>query len=586
MAATTNKTQLSGEQKQSILSQLSPKMDAQGVNKAIAIYDANSGRVTALNPSVISSINPTILYDPEKGENRPQVFQEGRTDWYDPFITIPRLYEVRNYLPRPDKSTNMYLFGIDGTVQNLVGQMEAIVKGDGTRITIYNKNLKSENKKYTRTARNWVRVAGGKGRSFDSYVLPWVIKDNYCTGMVGFAKYIGQDDDDMVEKGQLALPRMDPRLYAMKTHDTRLWRQMVIFPIKQGEIPDKKEQFQKWNPTYRGVYSPISSAGLVDFKDPITLPNNTYYTCELFQGHAPLSTILSEMISTVEMRYFRNKAFEKVAFPPILIKVARNKTRDADDTKYLEKLSAASTLGAELRNGDSIAYEGEEYDADGNILGKGWEIDALDLKSKTLDFNSAFQLIDSQKAYGLRMSMSMLTPHGMGGERHTLSAGANSVQNVLNTAKAIRSIMRDFLIDVLTDVIYLAHNVKLDYEQIDVQFSETREQDAAGFSNIVFGAYDRNLIDEEEARAHLLRVGMRLEFKERDDLLEEMMEKQMAMQGMGMEGMEGMEGMGMEGMEEGAPEGEEEGGEEEEMEPPTSAYEGREEVLKRMRGEE
>lgn len=530
------------KEKTNIVSQVKETMERRGIKSAIVRYSQDEGRVLTLEDA--------LTYDADKGKNYPQSTFDVRHDPYSPFLVIPRLAELRNWIVFPTKSTNIALYNGDGVVQNLIDQFIGMVRGDGTTITIYDEDLKGEDELYTNFAREWSRKAGGKNRSLDSYVIPWWVIDNMTTGYSVFAKYFGREDDMMVEPGDMALVHLDPRLYAPVGHDTRLWRKIVMYPIKQSQMPDSRTGFDKWVPSMRGPYAPYSSSGMVDWTKPIELPYNTYYDCMLWLGKAPLSTIVSEMISTIELRFYRNKAFEKTAFPIILIRVARHSERDQNDAKFLDKLQSASSMGAEFRNGESIAIEGKEYDGDGQVISEGWEVQVLDVKTPTMDFTNAFRLIDEQKAYGLRMSMALLTTTGLEGQKHSLTGGANVMESVSIPVKAVRSQIRDIIQNILNDLIFLHFDDELDINRIDVQFGESRERDVAGFSGMLFQAFDRNIVSMEETRQNLRRVGLPLEFKSEDELLDEMSERMQAQQGMeGMEGMEeGMEGAeGMEG---------------------------------------
>jgi len=514
---------LSPEEAESIIRQVEKPMRDKGIKSAIVRYGRDIGRVFAMEP--------TDTYNPEKPEARPQFTMDERYDPMQPFMVIPRLRELANWMVFPDKSTNIFLFNNDGLVQNLVAQYQAIIVGDGAKITVYEEDLKAEDEELTRACRDWSKHAGGKGRSLDSYVIPWWIVDNVTTGYSVMAKYIGKKDDDMVDENDLALIHIDPRLYAPVGHDDRLWRKIIVYPIRQMLLPETKDRFDAWVPSFRGPYAPFSSAGMTVYEKPVQLPANAYYDCTLFLGIAPVSAIASEMISTLEMRFYRNKAYEKCAFPIVLIRVSRSTERDANDEKFIAKLNSASKMGAEIRNGDSIAIEGKEYDSDGRILSEGWEISTLDVKSQMLDFAQAFRLIDEQKAYGLRTSMAMLTSSGIEGQKHTMSTGANINANVGMTAKSIRTYIRDKLVTVLSDYIFWKYGKVIKDEQIDIQFSEIRETDVSAYSGVIFQAFDRSLITYSEARQHLRKVGLNIEYKGDEEMMEEAQKRQMMAQG-------------------------------------------------------
>lgn len=464
--------------------------------------------------------------------SRPQFHEVDSTPYWDPYLFVPRLFELREWVTRPSNPLLYFLFWKINTVRNLTKQLSTLIIGDGFRVKIWKdeedeRGQKIEWEEVTKDVNEWYSKIGGKGRSVDNYLIPWVLVDNVSCGRASFYKYIGEEGDDDDEIGQLMLKHIDPRSYVVVHQDFRDWRKLVQFPIIQDGIRENmtRKEFENWKPSisWSRIWH-FSSPGLTKQLPPRDIPWNKQYYFDLFLK-SPMYTIVEYCISKLQIELYHIKGVEKYSFPFVLVKVPRHSVRDMDDTKYQQKLKDAALVGAEMRAGDAFAAEGEEYDENGRILSKGWEFDTLDTKNALKDFTPDFRLIDEQIAVGMFMNIAQLSSSGVQGQQTHLATGSNLQSIVQQFGKTLRAEIKNVMFQITKDYVFMNYNVQLEDEQIEEQWSKIREGDIAAFFQIIFQAFTGQLITFDEARSLMGRIGIDLPEIDQEDTMPPMEEE-------------------------------------------------------------
>ena len=465
--------------------------------------------------------------------SRPQIMEVDITPFFDPYTYIPRLYELREWFTRPNAALMYFLFWKDNVVRNLTKQLTTMIVGDGFRVKILNREEnefgeREERQDITKSINNWLGRIGGKGRSVNNYVIPWVMIDNIATGGSSFYKYIGEEGDDDDEIGELMLKHLDPRSYVVVHQDFRDWRKLVQFPIVQHGVTENmtRAQFNNWKPSLQWSYiHRFSSAGYTKQLPPRDIPWNKQYYFDLF-FRAPMNTIIEDIISKMQAKFFHIKGLEKVSFPFMLIKVPRHSVRDNDDAKYKTKLDDAAQIGAEIRSGDSFAFPGIEYTDDGTKLTEGWQVEVIDTASKLKDFQVDIRMLNEEIAIGLFLNIAMVSASGVMGQQTHQATGANLMSITQMLGKTLRAEIQAMLFQVIKDYVLLKFNEKLEDEDIEEQWSKLREADVAAFFQIIIQSYSQQLVSLNEARSLMERIGIDL-----DPLDEEELARQQALMG-------------------------------------------------------
>lgn len=466
-------------------------------------------------------------------DSRPQLHEVDTTPFFDPYLFVPRLFELREWVTRPSKALKYFLLWKENTVRNLTKQLITLVVGEGFNVRILSSEVKEngereEEEEISKGVNSWLNRIGGKGRSVNNYLIPWVILDNVSTGGCSFYKYIAEEGDDDDELGELYCKHLDPRTYVVVHHDFRDWRKLVQFPIVQNGITEdmSRDQFENWKPSLNwSMIWHFSSPGLTKQLPPRDIPWNKQYYFDLF-FKAPMDTVVEDIISKMQAKLYHIKGLEKYAFPFIVIKVPRHAIRDVDDAKFQQKLKDAAQIAAEMRTGDSFAFEGREYDADGRTLSEGWEIVPIETARQMKEFQPDVRMLDEQIAIGLFMNIAMISSSGTMGQQTHMATGANLNSNIQMLGKDLRAEIQIGLFEIIKDYVLLKYNVKLEDDQIEEQWSKIREADIASFFQVIFQSYTGQLITFEEARALMSRISIDLPEISQEDVFDPFAEEE------------------------------------------------------------
>jgi len=473
---------------------------------------------------IFDSVERTIggFWEPEQADYGNIQFGDDEDSIYpmggqQPFITIPQLIELGRWLVNPTPQTKFWLYWRDALVRNLIKQQIAMIVGDGLKASIKEEYNGKEDEEKSRALRKWFKNIGGRGRGINNYVIPWWIIDNYIMSWGAFYKYIGQPGDDPEDVGKLMAKRIPPVNCAVVYHDYRPWMKLIQFPIVQPLLPSTRRSFEEWNPSMFHHLGIVSSVGKTVFEKPRSVPRSKFWYCNLFKK-SPVDAIVQDMVSTIKLKFFRDKAVEKGAFPPIIVKVSRHTIRDGDDKKFWRKQRRASKFVGELRAADGIAIEGREYDSQGRIINEGWDVTPLPISGNMMDFEKIFRSVDEQKAYGLFSSLAMVSSTGVQGDTTKLATGKNISSNISGVAKEVRNGIIVCVEEMTRDWHLYTYGEELDLDLLDLTFSEIKENDVQGFSGIIYQAFDRGWITASEGRMLLARVGIELPEMTDDDL--------------------------------------------------------------------
>lgn len=475
--------------------------------KTVAVFNAMNTGFTAINATEA----------PWKG--MVQVGLEDTEFFSDPFVVVPRLYELADWMVYPSKNTNIMMFKIDDVVRILFEITVGDVVGDGPKVKVYEDAEKKEvDQDLTSLCEEWFNKPCGegganRGKTFETWVIPKVIFDSLTCGGSAWHKFIGYSPISPPEEiGELMIDYIDPRSYVVVGHDYARWLKIVQLPIVQYGLPSTKEEFDKWYPIIRNRFQ-HRTLGQAVYNDPVHLDADEFYWFNPFMW-PPMNTVLQKIISKLTLTYLQDKFIEKATFPFFVVKVPRNRQIDVDDAAFMDKLNTISQLIAGYRAGDVLAIEGEDYDISNSMekitLSEGWEIIPLEIKSGTIDFEAAFRSLNEGIANGMLSSMAQISSIGVQGRSSTLATGGQINANLTIVRKIVRLSLSMTTKYILRDVILEKTGKKKDVSLIDIDFTKTREEDAAQFLNQIISFHGSGALTTNELRRYGSRIGMDL----------------------------------------------------------------------------
>jgi hypothetical protein len=454
-------------------------------------------------------------------KNLVQLGQEDMDFLFEPYVIVPRLAELRQWYVEPTKNTNVYFHDTDPAVSILTRLHDSMVIGDGIKVKVFtDKTGREENTEYTEILDNWLRSPSGasgdnRGKTIDNWVIPHLLRDCRTTGGSAWYKFIGYNPVSPEEEvGKLMMKWMDPRSYTRVHHEYYDWVKLMQWQRIQHDLPQTREEFDKWAPARHWWEGNFSGSGLIQDRGWVHIPSDKYYYFNIYQN-ATFNTILQLIVSKYKLRFLQDVFVEKGTFPFFIVKVPRNYVRDADDAKFQEKLRNISKLVARFRAGDCFAIEGEEYNVgiDGQklVLSDGWEIEPVVISDKSINFAEMFRQLDEQIGYGLGVPMASITNMGVQGRSSSLSTGGQIGANVGIIVKRDRLCIADTFRFIFQDVLYEATGVKVDLNFINIAFSKIREEDAAQFLNTLISYQGAGALTTNELRMYGNRIGLDLE---------------------------------------------------------------------------
>jgi hypothetical protein len=475
--------------------------------KTIAVFNAMQSGFTAINATDA----------PWKG--MVQVGLDDMEFYSDPFVVIPRLYELSDWMVYPSKNTNILLFKLDETIRILFEIMVGDVIGDGPKVKVYEDSDKKDvDQELTSLCEDWFNKPCGeggpnRGRTFETWVVPKVIFDSLTCGGSAWHKFIGYAPISPPEEvGELMIDYMDPRSYVVVGHDYARWMKIVQLPVVQWGLPRTKEEFDIWYPIVRSRFQ-HRTFGQAVYNDPIHLDADEFYWFNPFMW-PPMNTVLQKVISKLTLTYLQDKFIEKATFPFFVVKVPRNREVDVDDVDFMTKLDTISQMIAQYRAGDVLAIEGEDYGVNNAqevvTYSKGWEIVPLEIKSGTIDFEAAFRSLNEGIASGMLSSMAQISSIGVQGRTSTVSTGGNINANLTIVRKIVRMSLAMTTKYILRDVIKLKTGTDKKVSLIDIDFTKTREEDAALALNQYISYHGAGAMTTNELRRYGARIGMDL----------------------------------------------------------------------------
>jgi hypothetical protein len=440
--------------------------------------------------------------------------------FFEPFLVIPRLLELQEWMLYPSKNTNWWCFWKDAVARLLAQITISMVVGDGVKVRIFmDRELKEEDEDLTASIQDWLDAPCGpsgdnRGKTLNNWILPMVILDNYITGGSALNKFIGYKPVSPPEEvGKLMLRWLDPRSYVKVYHDFTGQTKLIQFPKVQWNLPETREEFDSWMPAIKNRFQNLSGYGHTIETEPVHIQSDNYYWFNLFI-QAPLNTGIQHIISKLTLQFLRDRFVEKATFPFFVIKVPRNQQIDSEDEKFKNKLAEISELMASYRAGDALAIEGEMYDVDNTgtkiTLSEGWEIIVLEVKTGSIDFESMERMQNEEIAHSMMSSMALISSIGVQGRSSTLTTGGHINQNVTMIVKNMRQNIAAVFKYIIRDVIEQITGKKIDTRLIDIAFSKIREEDASQFLNQLISYHGAGGLTTNELRAFADRIGMNL----------------------------------------------------------------------------
>jgi len=463
--------------------------------------------------------NVDFAYSPNGGfGDLPQIGYDDGEFLRTPYISIPRLSELGSWLLQPSKNTNWFLFWNDPVVQGLNYLFSSLVIGDGvTAKILVSRGDKAVDDELSDICNEWLQYPCGKspdqrGKSLNNFVLPLIMADNVTCGASAWYKFIGNPAySPNSEIGEMMIRWLDPRSYVPLRHDYYGWFKLIQFPIIQPGLPVDRDRFDtEWRPAFRNRTGNYQVPGpSVDARE-VHLTSDKFYWFDIFLRPL-INSVLQHLVSKVVLTFYRDKFIEKATFPFFLIRVPRHAMRDANEEKFKEKLNYISKIISEYRTGDAVGIEGEEYDEEGNILSKGWEVVPVDISKSSIPFAEMFRQIDEQISYGMIMSMASISPSGVSGMNTTIATGGQIGANTQMSVKRVRRSLADTFKFILQDVILFKTGILKEIDLIDLNFSKIRVEDLASFLNVLSTFRANGALMTNEMREHGEDLGLPLE---------------------------------------------------------------------------
>jgi len=436
-----------------------------------------------------------------------------------PYLMIPRLSQYSKWFIQSNKETNIWLSEQDPVVRLIMKLTSSLVIGDGMKSKIFQDlTLTTEDKDLTDIIREWVRCPVGsspdnRGKTMSSWVIPMIFNDNITCGASAWYKRIGVNGFARPEEvGKLAIKWLDPRSYVKVFSEFHGYAKLIQFRRVQYDSPKNLKEFDKWMPAIRSLYKSLSSTGPVIDLPPIDIKSEDYYWFNLFIK-PPIETILQTIVSKIVLRFLEDRFIEKATYPFFVVKVPRHAVRDSNQENFQKKLNHISKIIAQYRSGDCIAIEGVEYDfknGEAIKISEGWEIEVIDIQKASIDFSNTFRHLNSEIAYGLLSSISVVSPMSVEGGRTTSGVGNSIGANINQIVRQLRLTLADEFRYIFRDVIKLKTGKKVDLRLIDISFSKIREEDAAQFLNQIISTHGAGMLLTNEGRLLLDRIGMDL----------------------------------------------------------------------------
>lgn len=438
----------------------------------------------------------------------------------DPFIIIPRLIELADWMIYPSKNTNVYLAKMDDTFRMLFELYKATVIGDGMRVKVFtDDDLKEIEMDLTKGCEEWLNAPCGisgdnAGKTMESWIIPMVLFEGLTCGGSAVIKWIGNETISPPEEvGKFMIRHIDSRSYVKIHHDFYGYSKLIQFPITQYNLPKSIDEFSTWMPALRNRFQHLSGPGANVDRGPVHIPSDQYYWFNLFLW-PPMNTVLQKIISKMVLLFFQDKFIEKATFPFFVVKVPRNYQIDPDDASFKDKLNEVAKLISEYRSGDVIAIEGETYDTNNAgekiILSDGWEIVPLEVSQASINFSQMFQSLDEGIARGVLSTMMQISNIGVQGRSSSLSTGGSVNANIDMIRKETRKILASVFKFILRDFMKHEFDEDVSLRRIDIDFTKVREEDAVVFLNQLMSYHGAGAMLTNELRSFATRLGMDL----------------------------------------------------------------------------
>jgi len=475
--------------------------------KSVAVFNALQSNFTAMGLTDSSF------------KNLVQIGTDDTEFFTDPFIVLPRLAELSEWLIYPSKNTNIYLSKLDDVFRSLFEVFCGDVIGDGMIV----KSMDDDDptiidEDETKICADWLKRPCGaspdnRGKTTSSWIIPMIIFDSLTCGGSGWHKFIGYRPVSPEEEvGELMIRYLDPRTIVSVSHDYFGWKKLVQVPIVQWGLPETRADFEKWNPVLRNRYQNRIIGQTVE-QDPVSIPSNEFYWFNLFLW-PPISAVIQKIISKLTLQFLQDKFVDKATYPFFVVSIPRNYQVNPDDDEFLVKLQEVAETIAQYRSGDVLCIEGENYDISNTgekvTLSEGWVIQPLSIKEGSIDFESAFRTLNEGIAHGVLSSMAEISSIGVQGRTSSLSTGGQINANLSMIRKNTRRVLADEFQYVFQDLLFLKTGKKKDLANISIEFTKTREEDAAQWLNQIISFHGAGAIDTNELRNYGSRIGMDL----------------------------------------------------------------------------
>jgi hypothetical protein len=470
------------------------------------------------NKKVLAAVSPTGGF-----KDMPSIGYDDGEFLKTPHLVIPRLAQLAQWMVKPSKNTNWFLYWSDSVLQILTNIYKSMLIGDGMKPVVMDEKGEEEIPDLSIVCQDWMMAPCGsspdnRGFTIDNFVIPLILIDCLTCGGSAWYKQFGMEGiHHQEEVGELMVKWLDPRTYATVRHDIYGWFKLMQYRSMQPNLPMNREQFDtQFNPTLMTQFGHLSGSGQVNWAPPINIKSADFYWFNLFL-RPPVSSIVQALISKLILSFLRDKFVEKAVIPFLLVKVPRHAIRDASEKKFMEKLDYVGKVISEYRSGDAIGVQGEEYNNDGTIITKGWEVTPIDITKVTMDFNALFRQLNEEIGWGVYMSIATISPSGVQGQTTHMATGGEINANIIQEVKSQRRMLSQVFQWILKDVIEHKTGEVVKPSQVKIEFSKIREEDAALFLNVLNSLKASGALLTNEMRREADRLGVKLK-----DLPEEM----------------------------------------------------------------
>lgn len=452
----------------------------------------------------------SYTYRAQIGKQKPTFAVDEDTHFlWEFYITIRRLRELQPFMTPMTKPNAQFLYNKDNVCQAITKLIIATVKGDGMTVKWRNKETEELDLEIEREYDEWLDNCAGIDGGFKDAVIELALRDNYPHGNSVWYKF--------VDDGEFVLKRLDPLSYVIIKADYLDEIKVIQYPVEQPLTPKTKAEFEKWLPSFRTPYEYYSSFGGSVLKNPISIPSEKLVFFNIFK-RPPIESIIEDLTSKMEAKYYQQRALEKFSFPVLLAKVPRNPQRDKDDNKFDAKVIEASKAMADLRIGDGLAVPGVVKNLDGTAnLCEAWEIDVLSTHDKVMPFPDAIGLLDKQISWGMYASIDLLQ-----------ASGAALATEITSTLKNIANDIREVIGKVQKSIAHdwgIFYNKNPEKYDIITEWGVMKEENKPAFVQMVATLVGLGIITIPEGRKEIRKVGINVkelpeeEFPEEEDMM-------------------------------------------------------------------